>query len=71
MEGQNGVHRLDVFVPPLPTLVWSKVPLRIDLACRTGRYPNDGIGASCPLQGIPAIVSFLNSSPALSLGDGN
>ena len=28
-------------------------------------------GASRPLRRIPAIVSFLNSQPALSLGGGN
>jgi len=33
--------------------VWSKVPLRIDLACLTGRYPNDReIGTTRPLPRV-------------------
>ena len=39
---------------------------RLDSGPRTA-----GIGASRPLQRIPAIVSFLNPQPALSLAGGN
>jgi hypothetical protein len=40
-------------------------------SCSTAVLRRSGIGASRPLRRIPAIVSFLNPEPALSLVGGN
>jgi hypothetical protein len=42
-------------------------PLRVDLSRTIDVTGTAGIGASRPLRRIPAIVSFLNPQPALSL----
>jgi len=45
--------------------------LRVGLASSTAFRGTPAIGASRPLRRIPAIVSFLNPQPALSLISGN
>jgi len=51
--------------------VAAKLLLMVELRGSTGLPQMAGIGAPSPLQSIPAIVSFLNPQPALSLGGGN
>ena len=48
-----------------------KVGLRVDSAHSIGVPRMAALGASRPLRRIPAIVSFLNPQPALSLVGGN
>jgi hypothetical protein len=45
--------------------------LRVEPFRSCARAGGSGIGASRPLRRIPAIVSFLNPQPALSLVGGN
>jgi hypothetical protein len=54
-----------VWLPAAEGPLWVEPPRS---AARVGR---SGDGASRPLRRIPAIVSFLNPQPALSLGGRN
>ena len=52
-------------------LVASKVRYVVEPLSGTAPRPASAIGASLPLRRIPAIVSFLDPQPTLSLGVGN